>query len=113
MRTLPAVGSLGAQRLLSSIEAALREARERFGLRVVHCSVQKNDLHFIVEAAGAASLRRGVQGLAIRIARGINRVRGRHGKVFADRYHARSLGTRLELANALRHVDGAGMKPAL
>lgn len=47
---------------------------------------------------------RGMQGLAVRSAKAINRALGRSGRVFADRFHARSLETRREVANALRYV---------
>ena len=45
-------------------------------------------------------------GLAVRCARAINRVMGRKGRVFADRYHEHVLKTRREAANALRYVFG-------
>ncbi len=104
MRVLPEVGYLRGARLFQAICDALRGARERFGLRVVHFSVQGNHLHFIVEADGAASLTQGIQGLSIRIARALNRAAGRTGKVFADRYHARALESRREVENAIRYV---------
>jgi hypothetical protein len=47
-----------------------------------------------------------VQGLAIRIARAVNRVLGRRGKVFADRYHAHALCSPKETANAIAYVLG-------
>jgi hypothetical protein len=40
-----------------------------------------------VTSANREALSRALQALAIRIARAINRVLGRTGKVFADRYH--------------------------
>jgi len=104
MRTLPAVGFLRAWRLFQAITGALRDARERSGLRVVHFSVQGNHLHLLVEAEGAESLSRGVQGLAVRIAKAINRVASRKGKVFGDRYHAHVLASRREVANALKYI---------
>jgi hypothetical protein len=66
--------------------------------------VQGNHLHLLVEAADKAALSRGMQGLAVRVARALNRVAGRRGKVFSDRYHSRPLATRREVANALRYV---------
>ena len=51
-----------------------------------------------------ARLEVGMQGLAIRIARGLNRLWGRKGKVFADRYHDRVLRTPREVRNALAYV---------
>ena len=104
MRMLAGVGYLRGHRRYRSIERALRQARERLGARLVHFSVQGNHLHLMVEAADARALSRAMQGLAIRIARALNRARGRSGKVFADRYHSRALATRREVANALRYV---------
>jgi putative transposase len=40
-----------------------------------------------------AARKSGLHGLAIRLARAINRVLGRRGQVFGDRYHSRTLST--------------------
>jgi len=78
--------------------------KSRFGFRLVHYSVQGNHIHLICEADDRRALSRGMQGLAIRIARGMNRVAKRRGKVFADRYHARQLRTPTEVRRALVYV---------
>ena len=72
--------------------------------RLVHYSVQGDHLHLVCEAKDRTSLSRGVQGLSIRIARGLNRLWERQGKVFADRYHDRILRTPREVRNVLRYV---------
>src|SRR5262245_60425624 len=59
--------------------------------RVIEYSVQTNHLHAIVEANGERALSRGMNGLATRIARGLNRTWRRAGRVFDDRFHARTL----------------------
>ena len=61
-------------------------------------------LHLVVEADDERALARGMQGLTIRVARGVNRASGRRGKVFADRYHARALKTLAEVRNAVNYV---------
>ena len=104
MRTVQGVGYLRGYRRYQAILAALREAKERHSLRVIHYSVQGNHLHLLVEANGADSLARGIQGLAVRLARALNRAGSRQGKVFADRYHAHVLATRREVAHALRYI---------
>ena len=76
----------------------------RFGMRLVHYSVQSNHLHLIVEAADRRALTRGMQGLAIRLARRINASSGRRGRLFNDRYHARALRTPLEVRRVLVYV---------
>jgi putative transposase len=102
LRMLRGVGYLRGRKLFQAVCAAIREAQDRFGIRVVHFSVQGNHLHLLVEAEGTESLSRGMQGLTIRMARAINRAAGRRGKVFVDRYHAHILSTRREVAYALR-----------
>jgi hypothetical protein len=58
----------------------------------------------MVEAANKRSLSRGMQGLSIRIARGLNRLMRRTGKVLSDRYHARILRSPREARIVLRYV---------
>jgi hypothetical protein len=45
-----------------------------------------------------------IKGLSIRIAKGMNRMMGRKGRVFGDRYHSRCLRTPTELQNAVRYI---------
>jgi hypothetical protein len=77
-------------------------------------------VHLLVEAEGTSHFRSGVQGMAIRIARAVNRALGRRGRVWGDRYHARMLRTPREvrralvyvLANWRKHLPGArGLDP--
>ncbi len=72
--------------------------------RLVQFSVQADHVHLLVEADDPSLLGRGLQGLAIRLARAVNRVLGRRGKVWADRYHARALRTPREVRLALVYV---------
>jgi REP-associated tyrosine transposase len=97
---------LRSRTLCRVILKALGAGRERDGFRLVHFTVQSNHVHLIVEARDAMALARGIQGLAIRIARAVNRALERHGKVFADRYHAHTLRSPTETANAVAYVLG-------
>jgi hypothetical protein len=45
-----------------------------------------------------------MQGLSVRLAKGLNRMMGRHGKVLADRYHTHVLRTPAETRRALAYV---------
>jgi putative transposase len=105
-RVQPGVGHLRQQARARLIRGAMREVRLRFGLRVVHYSIQGNHLHLIVEAQSAAALSRGMQALAIRVAKALNAMAGRRGAVFVDRYHAHPLTTRRAAAAAVRYVLG-------
>ena len=96
----------------AALRAAFREGCDRKGFRLTHYAVLNDHLHFLVEAADRASLARGLQGLAIRIARALNKLWQRSGKVFADRYHDRILKTPREVRNALVYVLGNGKKHA-
>ena len=110
------VYNLRSGRCFSAIGRALGAAAERFGVRIVQFSVQGNHMHLVVEAASSEALSRGMQGLAIRVAKRLNGVMRRRGRVFADRYHARALRTPTEVRRALAYVrDNArrhGVAPA-
>lgn len=106
LRVLPHVFSLRSRRSFRVIRAALSSGGARFGMRVCEFSVQGNHVHLVAEAADAGSLSRGVQGLSVRLAKGMNRMMGRAGRVLADRYHARILRTPTEVARVLTYVRG-------
>jgi putative transposase len=105
-KMLPGVGYLRQFSRARQIEAALAAARDRFGMKVAHYSIQGNHLHLIVEVYDRRALSRGMQGFSIRAARALNRLAARSGRVFADRYHAHVLTTRREAAHAVRYVLG-------
>ncbi len=103
LRAVTGLASLRAPRVFPAVREALRLAqRERF--RVCHFSVQSNHVHMLVEAKDRQAMSRGLQGLAIRLARAVNRVSRRKGKVWGDRFHARALATPHEVRNAIRYV---------
>jgi putative transposase len=103
LRASSAVPSLRIGHLLVATRSALAAASAR-RFRVLHFSVQADHVHLLVEADGPTEFERGVRGLAIRVAKAVNRVLGRHGRVWADRYHARLLRTPREVRNALVYV---------
>jgi REP element-mobilizing transposase RayT len=98
------VPRLYATKMLNAIRRSYAAANGRFGVRVVHFAALGDHLHMIVEAEGKSSLTRGMQGLAIRAAKAINRTLGRNGRVFADRYDAHVLRTPTETRHAVRYV---------
>jgi REP element-mobilizing transposase RayT len=104
LRTRDGLPGLRDQPIFREVRAAIEAGAARFGLRLVHFSVQGNHIHLIVEAADREALTRGMQGLAIRVARAINRASGRKGRVFADHYFARDLTTPAEVRRAVRYV---------
>ncbi|HYV67416.1 MAG TPA: transposase [Myxococcales bacterium] len=103
-RVLPHVWNLRSRRCFVRIARCFERARDRFGFRLVHFSVQGNHIHLVVEAADERALARGMQGLGVRIAKALNRLMQRKGTVFADHYHARILRSPTQVANALAYV---------
>lgn len=103
IRLVDDVASTRRWRVFAEIVGAIRAA-QREGFRVIEYSVQDGHLHLITESAGWKALSDGTRALEIRIARAINRVLERKGKVIADRYHSRGLGSPREVRNALVYV---------
>ena len=98
------VWNLRRRRAYQVIREAIAKGNERDGFAVVEYAVIGNHLHFVIEAKGSRSLSRGMQGLKIRMARGLNRLMRRVGRVFSDRFHSRVLRTPREVKNALAYV---------
>ncbi len=104
LRVLGHVWNLRSRRCHTVVRAALAGMLGRRDFRVVHYSVQGNHLHFILEADGNRELSEGIQGLSVRLAKGLNRLMRRRGKVFADRFHAHVLRSPSETRNALAYA---------
>ena len=100
--------NLRSPALLRALKDAFVAGSEYPGFRVVHFALQPNELRLIVEADGTGELSGGMQGLTIRMAHAINRVKNRRGRVFTDRFDARVLSTAAEARQALASVVGRG-----
>jgi REP element-mobilizing transposase RayT len=98
------VPSLRNTRVVREIERTFARGCERPGFRLVHYSLLGNHAHLIVEAHDVAALGRGMKAIGARLARAVNRIAGRSGRVLADRYHHRVLPTPREVHGALRYV---------
>jgi hypothetical protein len=103
LRATAGLPSLRGAVVFSAVRRAL-SASSGVRFRIFQFSVQRDHLHLLVEAEGASGVARGCQGLAVRVARAVNRVLGRRGAVWGDRYHARWLRTPREVRNALVYV---------
>ncbi|MGE5047020.1 MAG: transposase [Deltaproteobacteria bacterium] len=106
LRVAVRVWNLRSRRCFRLIERSLEAARGRFGLRVIEFAVLGNHLHLVVEADDSEALSRGMQGLNIRIAKALNALMGKAGRVFADHYHPRLLLSPTQLVNAIAYVLG-------
>ena len=104
LRILEGIGSLRSRALFKEVRYAFEKVCEREGFRLVHFSVQGNHIHAIVEADSTEHLSRAMQSMCTRIAKRINARLKRRGRVFADRFYARSLPTPTQVANAIAYV---------
>jgi REP element-mobilizing transposase RayT len=96
--------SMRTHRCFRALRRAFARGCERFGFRLIHFSVQRNHIHFIVEAPDAEALGRAMKGLEVRMARALNKVMRRKGQVFPDRYHAHRLASPQEARRAVTYV---------
>ena len=87
-----------------ALRRAFANGCERPGFRLVHLSVQRDHVHLIAEGDDRRSFVGGLRGLAVRIARALNRLWRRRGRVLGDRPHEHVLWTPLEVRRALVHV---------
>ena len=112
MKLLRGLPRLRCRSEYRALLACFASGCDRAGFRLTHYAVLNDHLHFLVEARDRATLSRGLQGLAIRIAKALNKLWRRRGGVFDDRYHDRILKTPREVRNALVYVLANGKKHA-
>ena len=85
-------------------------AKGKHGMRVTEYCILSNHIHLIVEVDDTQALSAGMKALNTRIARCLNRVWGRRGKVFKERFHARVLKSLRQVRNVLLYVLNNGRK---
>jgi putative transposase len=103
LRARDALPSLRSARIFPSLLSSLA-ASHKSAFRVVHFSVQTDHLHLVVEGDAPVALVRGVQGLAGRCAKAVNRAVGRRGRVWGSRHHRHALRTPTETRRGLVYV---------
>lgn len=100
------VYNLRARRCYEPVVDAIARTCQRGLVRIVQYSVQRDHIHFIVEADDRSRLWRGIDGLCVRIARALNKVMRTRGGVFSDRFHSRVLTSPLATRRALVYTLG-------
>jgi len=103
LRASDAVRCLRADRVFPAVRRAITAA-SREGFRIIEFSTQDDHLHLLVEAEDRVRVSRGIAGLAIRIARAVNRALGRRGAVWSGRYHARAITTPRAVRHAIVYI---------
>ena len=111
---LPSLRQQLVHALVLRVLAAQRKRSYKDAFQIVHLSIQANHIHMLVEAddgpTGAPSTRRknalrsGVSGFVIALARRLNALLHRKGKVWDDRYHRHDLASPHEVRTSLRYV---------
>jgi len=100
LRIARGVPTMRSHPTLAVLLDAFATAQTRFGMQITHFGIESNHLHLIVEGVNAAAMK----GLGVRIARRINRISRRKGRVIGDRYHAQGLRSRAQVRNAIHYV---------
>ncbi len=97
---------LRSQHVLPTLRYAIRGANERDPehFRITRYSVQYDHIHAMVEASSKRELSTGMRSLSIRIAREVNKLVGRRGRFWADRWHGRELTSPRQVRTALVYV---------
>ncbi|MBL8901002.1 MAG: transposase [Planctomycetes bacterium] len=110
VRLADGLPSLRRDRARKLVLAALSASSDRHGMRIIHYTVPGNHLHFLVEADDRECVARGMNALLSPLARALNKLWGRRGKVFPERYHEEVISTPTQAPNALRYVLQNGKK---
>lgn len=104
VKVLPMRRSLRSQRARRALEVIFTEEKRREGFRLLQYAIRRNHIHLVCESDHSAALSKAMQRLCSRIARRINKLWGRSGTFFADRYHSRVISSPQQMRNVLRYV---------
>lgn len=86
------------------MKMVIAKACERFETHIVHFAVLGNHLHLIVESTSRKMLSRAMKGLGVRVAKNINKVVGRKGRVISHRHHTTIVRTVEAAHRVIRYV---------
>ena len=111
---------------------AIRETQEKYGMRLIAYSIQSTHLHFIVEVDGSElqaslagvhvndiltreelakrALAKSMKSLLGKVAKRLNKLWRREGKVFDERYHAVVIKSPLQMKRTLEYVLNNGFQ---
>jgi hypothetical protein len=81
--------------------------------RILLLGTQADKVHLVVEADSSEAMTRGMSSFTIRIARWFNKLSGRSGRVWDDRYRDRPLRTASELREAIESFTTAPEEAAI
>ena len=111
VRMAEGVTHLRTRKAFEAIGRALERAKAH-GLRLTHYSVQGNHLHLIAEAEHRHMLSVAMRSFGAAVARQLNGLMRRKGRVVGDRYHYEVLRTPTQVRRAIRYVLSNSRKHA-
>ena len=109
-KVMAGLPSLRSEETRGVIQGVVREVSQEKRFRIVHFTIQEDHLHLVVETFTAETLRYGMSRFVIRVAKRVNKVWGRRGTFWKERYHARPFQSRREAWNVLRYCLNNGRK---
>ncbi len=101
IRRAKGLPSLRTARIFETLLRGAAAYADGEDFRILHLSADADRLHVIVEASSRERLLRGMQGVAIRLARNVNFLLGRRGGLWDDRFLRRPLTTPREMRDVL------------
>jgi REP element-mobilizing transposase RayT len=104
MRMAAHVWNLRSARSFRVLRRCFIGGAGRFGTRIVQFSIQGDHIHLLVESPNQTALSRAIKGFSVRVARRMNGLMSRQGRVIANRYHAHLLRTPTEVRRAIAYI---------
>ena len=104
LRVVRDVGRLRRRKLWAALEKAAIQLGVTDAFRIVHISIQSNHVHLLIEAKDKEAIAKGIGRFEILVAKKVNAVLGRTGKVFEFRYHRVDITTPKQMRGALAYV---------
>ena len=104
LRLIAGLPSLRRGAAFRVVEEVLAAARDLHGMRIVHFDILGNHMHLIVEAESREAVARAMNGLQVRLIKQLNKLWGRRGTIFVDRYHDEVITSPRQMRNALRYT---------
>ena len=95
--------------ILKALHRAIMKARYK-SLKVIHYTLEFNHIHLLVEAYNQEQLSNCMQSFGVTLAKMINKVKFKKGRVYKHRYHLRRLSSVMELKNVLKYIFNNGIK---
>ena len=97
------------KQVLKALHRSIMKARNK-SLKVIHYTLEYNHIHMLVEAHTQEQLSNCMQSFGVTLAKMINKLKSKKGRVYKHRYHLRKLSTVMELKNVLKYIFNNGIK---